>query len=53
MPIEQLFAGGVMTMGSPRVDSNRQAGIFPPNVIEGVAASRAAEIESFRWIAGE
>ena len=53
MLIEELFASGIMTMGPSRVDPNRQVGVFSAKAIEGVSAARAAEIERFRWIAGE
>lgn len=53
MLIEDLFAKGVMTMGPSRLDPARQVGVFAPAAIAGVSAARAAEIERFRWIAGE
>jgi len=53
MLIEQLFAQGIMTMGPSRLDPNRQVGVFSPDLIPKLSASRAAEIETFRWIAGD
>ncbi len=53
MLIEELFAKGIMTMGPSRVDPSRRVGVFAPQAIAGIAAARAAEIERFRWIAGE
>jgi hypothetical protein len=53
MLIEELFARGIMTIGPSRVDPNRQVGIFAPQAVAGLAAARAAGIETFRWIVGE
>ncbi len=53
MLIEELFASGVMTMGPSRTDPARQVGVFRPEALSGLPALRAAEIEKFRWIAGE
>jgi len=53
MLIEQLFSQGIMTMGPSRLDPQRQVGVFPPELIPKLSAARVAEIEKFRWIAGE
>jgi len=53
MLMEQLFSSGVMTMGPSKADSQRQVGIFRPEAISGLPAIRAAEMEKFRWVAGE
>jgi len=53
MLIEQLFSQGIMTMGPSRLDPQRQVGVFSPNIIGQLSAARAAEMDKFRWIAGE
>jgi len=53
MLIEELFARGVMTMGPSRSDPQRQVGVFAAGLIPKLTASRAAEMERFRWIAGD
>ena len=53
MLMEQLFSRGIMQMGPSRVDPQRQAGVFNPTFVGRPAALRAAEMEKFRWMAGE
>ena len=53
MLIQELFSRGIMKMGPSRVDPNRQVGVFNPDFVSGLPALRAAEMEKFRWIAGE
>ena len=53
MLIEELFARGVMTMGASAVDPARQVAVFRPEAISQLAAIRSAELDKFRWIAGE
>jgi hypothetical protein len=53
MLMEKLFASGIMTMGSSRADPGRQVGVFAPGKAEAAMRARAAELERFRWIAGE
>ena len=53
MLMEQLFSRGIMQMGPSRVDPQRQAGVFNPTFVAGLPALRAAEMEKFRWMAGE
>jgi hypothetical protein len=53
MLIEQLFARGMMTMGPCRNDSARQVAVFTPESIQEASATRAKELERFRWILGE
>jgi len=52
MLMEELFARGIMMMG-PAGDPGRPVGVFNPNFLAGLAAARAAEMEKFRWLAGE
>jgi len=51
--IDELFARGVMTMGASRSDPARQVGVFHPDYVSALPALRAAEMEKFRWLAGE
>ena len=53
MLIEELFSRGVMTMGASKADPGRQVGVFRPEAVAALPALRAAEMEKFRWIAGE
>jgi hypothetical protein len=53
MLMERLFSSGIMQMGSSRVDPGRQVGVFNPAFVSGLPALRAAELEKFRWMAGE
>jgi hypothetical protein len=53
MLIEELFSRGVMTMGPSRADPERLVGVFRAEAVSQLPAIRAAEIEKFRWIAGE
>lgn len=54
MPIiEELFRTGIMTMGRSRSDPGRAAGVFRPEAVAQLPALRAAEMEKFRWLAGE
>jgi len=53
MLMEQLFSTGIMKMGPSRPDPERQVGVFNPAALAGLPALRAAELEKFRWIAGE
>ena len=53
MLIEQLFSTGIMKMGPSRLDPQRQVGVFNPAALAGLPALRSAELEKFRWIAGE
>ena len=53
MLIEELFAKGIMTMGASKTDPRRQVGVFRPEAVASLPALRAAELEKFRWIAGE
>jgi hypothetical protein len=53
MLMEELFSRGIMTMGPSRIDSARQVGVFKPEFIATLPALGAAEMEKFRWIAGE
>lgn len=53
MLIERLFSSGIMTMGPSRLDPTRQVGVFAMEAIASLPAIRAAEMEKFRWIAGE
>jgi hypothetical protein len=51
--MEKLFGSGIMTMGPSRTDPARQVGVFAPGTVESVVRARVAELERFRWIAGE
>ena len=53
MLMEKLFSSGIMQMGPSRADPGRQVGVFNPATAAGLPALGAAEIEKFRWIAGE
>ena len=53
MLIEELFSRGVMKMGASRVDPGRQVGTFNLEFVSKLPALRAAEMEKFRWLAGE
>jgi hypothetical protein len=53
MLIEELFFRGVMTMGPSKADPARQVGIFCPEAVSQLPSIRAAEMEKFRWLAGE
>ena|ERR1051326_99368 len=53
MLIEQLFSHGIMIMGPSRIEPSREVGIFSAGLLPKLSASRAAEIEKFRWIAGQ
>ena len=53
MLIERLFSSGIMQMGPSRVDPGRQVGVFNPAFVSGLPALRSAELEKFRWMAGE
>jgi hypothetical protein len=53
MLMERLFSQGLMTMGPSRSDPVRLVGVFPPGLLPKLAAERTAEIEKFRWLAGE
>jgi hypothetical protein len=53
MVIEELFTTGVMIMGASKSDPARHVGVFRPEAIAHLAEARAAEMEKFRWIAGE
>jgi hypothetical protein len=53
MLMERLFSTGIMKMGPSRVDPERQVGVFNPGFVAGLPALRAAEMEKFRWLAGE
>ena len=53
MLIEELFTSGIMKMGPSRIDPDRQVGVFNPDVISGLPALRAAEMEKLRWLTGE
>ena len=53
MLIEELFSKGVMTMGPSKADPQRQVAVFRPEVVSALPAIRAAEMDKFRWIAGE
>src|SRR5258708_6274987 len=53
MLIEDLFSRGIMMMGPSRTDPSRQVGTFRPEFLSGLPALRAAEMEKFRWLAGE
>lgn len=53
MLMERLFSMGIMKMGPSRVDPQRQVGVFNPGFVAGLPGLRAAEMEKFRWIAGE
>jgi len=53
MLMERLFLSGIMQMGPSHVDPRRQVGVFNPAAVAALPALRAAEMEQFRWIAGE
>ena len=53
MLIEELFSRGILTMGASQSDPARQAGVFRPEAVSELPAVRAAEMQKFRWIAGE
>jgi hypothetical protein len=53
MLMEELFSKGIMKMGPSRVDPERQVGVFNLEVVASLPALRAAELEKFRWLAGE
>jgi len=53
MLMEELFARGIMTMGVSRTDPERRVGVFRPEAVAGLPGLRAAEMERFRWIAGQ
>src|ERR1700682_16566 len=53
MLMEKLFSAGIMKMGPSKTDPNRQVGVFNPDFVAGLPALRAAEMEKFRWLAGE
>lgn len=53
MLMEKLFSSGIMKMGPSRVDPERQVGVFNPAAVARLPALRSAEMEKFRWIAGE
>jgi hypothetical protein len=53
MLMERLFSTGTMKMGPSRLDPQRQVGVFNPASVAGLPGLRAAEMEKFRWIAGE
>jgi hypothetical protein len=53
MLIEELFANGIMAMGPSRNDPARQVGVFRTEAVSPLPAIRTAEMEKFRWIAGE
>ncbi len=53
MLMERLFSSGIMKMGPSRVDPDRQVGVFNPGFVAGLPELRAAEMEKFRWLAGE
>lgn len=53
MLIEELFSRGIMVMGPSRTDPARQVGVFNPEFVSPLPALRAAEMEKFRWLAGE
>ena len=53
MLMQELFSRGIMKMGPSRVDPARQVGVFNPDFVSGLPALRSAEMEKFRWIAGE
>jgi len=42
-----------MTMGPSKADPTRQVGVFRMDAISNLPAIRAAEMEKFRWIAGD
>jgi hypothetical protein len=51
--MERLFSSGIMKMGPSRFDPQRRVGVFNPASVAGLPELRAAEIEKFRWLAGE
>ncbi len=51
--MEKLFSQGIMMMGASRVDPARQVGVFNPELLSRLPGLRAAEMEKFRWLAGE
>lgn len=53
MLMRELFSRGIMTMGPSRSDPSRQVGVFNRDLISSLPALRAAEMEKFRWLAGE
>ena len=53
MLIEELFSRGIMTMGPSRSNPRVQVGVFNTDFVSSLPARRAAEMEKFRWLAGE
>ena len=53
MLMEELFSSGIMKMGPSRTDPDRQVGVFNMDFVGSLPAIRAAEMEKFRWLAGE
>ena len=47
------FSRGVITLAASKTDPARQVGVFRPEAIAQLPAIRAAEMQKFRWIAGE
>ena len=53
MLMEELFDRGIMRMGPSHENSGKQVGVFNPEVVATFPTLRLAELEKFRWIAGE
>src|SRR5262249_33358653 len=53
MLMEELFSRGIMTIGASPIDPGRQIGVFNQAALAGFPAARAAEMQKFRWLAGE
>ena len=53
MLMQELFSRGIMTMGPSRSDPSRQVGVFNRDFVSSLPAVRAAEVQKFRWLAGE
>jgi hypothetical protein len=53
MVMEELFGRGIMKMGPAKEDPNRQTGVFNMEFLMGLPALRQAEMEKFKWLAGE
>ena len=51
--MEELFGRGIMKMGLSKEDPNRQTGVFNMEFLMGLPALRRAEMEKFKWLAGE
>ena len=53
MLLEQLFERGIMRMGPAKDDAHRQVGVFNSETVATFPTMRLAELQKFRWIAGE